>query len=44
MGLDVTEICFGNMGRILEKWRDLHAGLMDHGGESNEMMSEKMSV
>jgi hypothetical protein len=21
---DVTEICFGNMGRILGKWRDLH--------------------
>jgi hypothetical protein len=27
MGLDVTEICFGNMGRILEKWRDWHAGI-----------------
>ncbi len=23
-GLDVTEIRFGNMGRILGKWRDLH--------------------
>lgn len=27
MGLDVTEICFGNMGRILEKWRDWHGGI-----------------